>query len=114
MIDSGFVSCLREELNNAIAGGFVEKVQQPAKDVILMTVRARGQNQKLLLSASPGKARAHLTQMTYESPSEAPMFCMLMRKYYSGAQLTSRMMTVFWNSPFSARMSWGVKSLSVL
>lgn len=89
MIDSGFVSCLREELNNALAGGFVEKVQQPAKDVILMTVRARGHNQKLLLSASPGKARAHLTQMTYESPAEAPMFCMLMRKYFSGAQMTA-------------------------
>lgn len=82
---ASFISTLCEELNAALAGGRIDRVQQPARDVVLLTVRSHGRNEKLLLSASPGKARVHLTEMTYENPAEPPLFCTLLRKHVTGA-----------------------------
>ena len=89
MINASFVTCLCEELNHELTGSRIDKIQQPAKDVVLLTVRKPGLNRKLLLSASPGKARIHLTEMSYENPSEPPLFCVLLRKHLTGALITS-------------------------
>ena len=85
MIDNNTISCLCEELNRELCGGRIDKIQQPARDLLMITVRVRGVNQKLLLSAAPGKARVHLTAMQYENPSEPPLFCILLRKHLTGA-----------------------------
>ena len=85
MISASFVSCLCEELNRELTGGRIDKIQQPAKDVVLLTVRSNGANRRLLISASPGKARIHLTQTAYENPAEPPLFCILLRKHLTGA-----------------------------
>ena len=85
MINNNTIASLCEELNRELSGGRIDKIQQPARDVLILTVRSRGINRKLLLSAAPGKARIHLSSMQYESPSEPPMFCMLLRKYLTGA-----------------------------
>ena len=85
MISSSFVTCLCEELNRELTGGRIDKIQQPARDVVLLTVRTPGENRRLLLSASPGKARIHLTGLTYENPSEPPLFCVLLRRHLTGA-----------------------------
>ena len=77
MINASFVTCLCEELNRELSGGRIDKIQQPARDVVLLTVRTPGENRRLLLSASPGKARIHLTALTYENPSEPPLFVSL-------------------------------------
>ena len=87
MLNTGFVSILCEELNTALDGARVDRIQQPAKDLILLTLRTREGSRKLLLSASPGKARAHLTAMSWENPAEPPLFCTLLRKHLSGAVL---------------------------
>ena len=89
MINAAFVTCLCEELNREVSGSRIDKIQQPARDVVLLTVRKPGMNRKLLLSASPGKARIHLTEMSYESPAEPPLFCVLLRKHLTGALITS-------------------------
>ncbi len=88
MINSSFVACLTEELNRELTGGRVDKIQQPAKDVVILGVRAHGANRKLLISASPGKARVHLTGMSYDNPPEPTLFCLLLRKHLSGACIT--------------------------
>ena len=85
MINNNTIASLCEELNCELSGGRIDKIQQPARDVLIMTVRTNGVNRKLLLSATPGKARIHLSSMQYESPSEPPMFCMLLRKHLTGA-----------------------------
>lgn len=89
MINSSFVFLIREELESLIAGGRIDRIQQPAKDVILLTVRNAGVNRKLLLSASSSMARVHITSLSFENPSEPPMFCMLLRKYILGARIDS-------------------------
>ena len=86
-LDSATVSALAEELSQRLADGRIEKIQQPEKDLILLTVRAEGENRKLLIRAAGPNARVHLTEQSFENPKEAPMFCMLLRKYLTGARL---------------------------
>lgn len=89
VIDSKLVSALAEELNRECAGGRIEKIQQPAKNIVVFTVRKDRLNRKLLLSSNTGKARIHFTDSDYENPKEPPMFCMLLRKHLSGACIES-------------------------
>ncbi len=81
------LAALREEFEEKLAGGRIEKIQQPERDLLLLTVRAEGNNRKLLVRAAGPNARIHLTEESYENPREAPMFCMLMRKHLSGARI---------------------------
>ena len=86
-LDSATVAALAEELSQRLADGRIEKIQQPEKNLILLTVRAEGENRKLLIRAAGPNARVHLTEQSFENPKEAPMFCMLLRKYLTGARL---------------------------
>ena len=75
------------ELNAALAGARIERVTQPEKDMLLLFLRNNGKNYKLILSASPSFARAHLTDGQFVNPLNAPMFCMLMRKHLTGGKV---------------------------
>lgn len=79
--------CARE-LNALLQNGRVDRVTQPERDMVVLFIRAGGQNHRLLISASPDCTRAHLTTRAYQSPAEAPMFCMLLRKYIQGGRVT--------------------------
>ena len=80
---------MARELQEQLRDGRIEKVTQPEKDMLVLVIRAQGKNHKLLLSAAPSFARAHLTQANYQNPIDAPMFCMLMRKHLQGGKLLS-------------------------
>jgi len=88
-LDTATVSALAEELSERLTDGRIEKIQQPEKDLLLLTVRAEGENRKLLIRAAGPNARVHLTEQSFENPKEAPMFCMLLRKYLTGARVKS-------------------------
>ena len=80
---------LARELQETLADGRIERVSQPEKDMLVLLIRARGKNVRLLLSAAPSFPRAHLTETNYRNPLDAPMFCMLMRKHMQGGRLLS-------------------------
>ncbi len=82
----GFVT---DELKAKLLGGRVDRIIQPESDEIILGIRSQGDNYRLLLSASPRSARAHLTKLTKPSPSEPPMFCMLLRKQLTGGRLSA-------------------------
>ena len=82
----GFIA---DELNSQLAGGRIDRVTQPERDEIILTVRNEGRNMQLLLSASADCARAHITQFKKNNPLEPPMLCMLMRKHIVGGRLIS-------------------------
>ncbi len=71
----------------ALIGGRIEKVQQPEKDALVLTVRGGGENYRLLLCASPNQCRAQLTGVKRANPTEAPAFCMLLRKRLTGGRI---------------------------
>ncbi len=87
-LDAVTLSALAAELRPQLEGARIEKVQQPQRDLVLLTVRTREQgNRRLVLSGGPGSARIHFTEASYENPASPPMFCMLLRKHLTGARI---------------------------
>lgn len=82
--DGLFTRAMSLELKELLLGGRINKVQQPFTNEIILSIRANGKNQKLLLSAHPSYARIQITEENYENPKEPPMFCMLLRKHLEG------------------------------
>ena len=88
-LDAICLSALTSELSDKLTGGRIDKVQQPERDMLLISLRSKGENLRLLISAGTGGARVHLTKASFENPAEPPMFCMLMRKHLVGARIAS-------------------------
>ena len=88
-LDAICLSALTSELSEKLTGGRIDKVQQPERDMLLISLRSKGENLRLLISAGTGSARVHLTKASFENPAEPPMFCMLMRKHLVGARIVS-------------------------
>ena len=82
--DAIFLSAVLEELRPALLGARVDKVQQPARDTVLLQLRGK---ERLLLSANVNRPRIHLTQAAFDNPAQPPMFCMLLRKHLSGGRI---------------------------
>ncbi|MBM6618509.1 Rqc2 family fibronectin-binding protein [Bacillus suaedaesalsae] len=80
---------ITKELKEKLTGGRISKIYQPYKQELLLHIRANGQAYKLLISANPSYSRVHLTNESYDNPSEPPMFCMLLRKHLEGNVITS-------------------------
>ena len=88
-LDAICLSALTMELTKKLEGAKIDKIQQPERDMILLSLRGRGENLRLLIAAGTGNARVHLTKSGFENPAEPPMFCMLLRKYLTGARILS-------------------------
>jgi predicted ribosome quality control (RQC) complex YloA/Tae2 family protein len=76
------------ELSSTLLGGRVEKIAQPETDEIILNIRAKG-TYKLLLTANANAPRVHLTETNKPNPTQAPMFCMVLRKHLSGGRVVA-------------------------
>jgi len=79
-LDGLVIHALTAELQK-LTGGKIHKIHQPNEHDIILHIRSRGENLRLLLSANPTYPRVHLTTQSFVNPLEAPMFCMLLRKH---------------------------------
>ena len=75
------------ELSDLLLGGRVNKIYQPTKTEVVLTVRNKRQNYPLLISIHPVYTRMHVTDQAFSNPSEPPMFCMVLRKHLQGATI---------------------------
>ena len=66
----------------------IEKVLQPANDEIDMLIKQGKQQRRLVFNVGPNAPRLQLSDTAKENPIKAPMFCMLLRKYFNGARIT--------------------------
>lgn len=82
--DGLFTRAITNEISSLLKGGRINKIHQPYKNEIILSVRAHGGNHKVLLSAHPTYARVQITNEQYDNPNEPPMFCMLLRKHLEG------------------------------
>lgn len=82
-LDGIVTRAIAAELQGCI-GARIHKIHQPSPRDLVLQIRGNGAQGKLLLSANPTYPRVHWTQQTYTNPKEAPMFCMLLRKYCEG------------------------------
>ncbi len=92
-LDGAFLSCLREELNavlnNARNNARIEKIHQPSREELVISLRTRDGAKKLYLSARSNSPRVNLTDTSFENPASPPMFCMLLRKYLMGGRIAA-------------------------
>ncbi len=87
-LDGGFLHSVTDELQQAV-GAHVDKIYQPARDALVLSLRKKGAARRLVLSAASGVSRVHFTEQKYENPETPPMFCMLARKIFSAARLVA-------------------------
>jgi len=88
-LDAICLTAIKNELAESIKGSKIDKVQQPERDLIILSLRGVGnQTCKLLISAGQGDTRVHLTGHKFDNPQAPPMFCMLLRKHLAGARIT--------------------------
>ena len=85
--DAVFLTAVAGELRDSAVGAKVDKVYQPARDQVILQLRTRDANRKLLLSASSNTPRAQFTDEPFENPAQPPMFCMLLRKHLMGGRI---------------------------
>ena len=71
---------LVRELNTKLAGGRIDKITQPNKQSVILSVRQPGQNYLLHISINSQNPSAHLLERNLENPPEPPVFCMVLRK----------------------------------
>ena len=87
-LDAATLALVANELNSTLLDAKIDKIFEPTRDEVLMTLRTRTQTFKLLLSARSGSARVCLTKESFENPLTPPGFCMLLRKHLTGGRLT--------------------------
>ena len=88
-LDGITLGFMADELTRELVGGRIDRVTQPERDELILTIRNNGKNMLLLLSASAGCARAHLTAQKKTGPLEPPALCMLMRKHVTGGRIAA-------------------------
>lgn len=85
-LDGAFLSLVRDELSELI-GGRIDKIHQPSREEVIISMRTKSGGHKLLISASASSARIHLTKEVPSNPKAPPMFCMLLRKHLGNGKL---------------------------
>lgn len=85
-LDGAFLYAIKSETESLI-GGRVEKVHQPSREEIIISLRTRQGSHKIMISANAGSARVHITKLTVDNPNTPPMFCMLLRKHLGSGKL---------------------------
>lgn len=86
-LDGITLSMLKNEISEKIIGARIDKIHQPSKEELVISLRWNGGNGKIMISASASAPRIHFTESSVDNPKNPPMFCMLMRKHLSGAKL---------------------------
>ena len=86
--DAGMLAAVINEIKGFAIGAKVEKVHQPERDEIHLIMHTREGNRRLMINAGSNNPRIGFTETAKENPQKAPMFCMLLRKHFSGAKLS--------------------------
>lgn len=86
--DGGYLHKIAQEIEQAAANGArIDKISQPSRELLLITLRTGAGSRRLLLSAAPAAPKIHFTEMTLENPKTPPMFCMLLRRRLGSGRL---------------------------
>ena len=86
-LDAATLALVAGELKTTLLDAKIDKIFEPTRDEVLMTLRTRTETHRLLLSARSGSARVCLTKESFENPLTPPGFCMLLRKHLTGGRL---------------------------
>ena len=88
-LDGAFLRHKKKELEENLINSKVDKIYQPSRDGLVISMRSPEGTKKLLISARANSPRINITAESPENPKVPPMLCMLLRKRLSGARLRS-------------------------
>lgn len=88
-LDGIFLSKVCDELRENAVGLRVDKIQQPSRDEVILTLRGKSGVYKLLICVRADSPRIHFTSAAVQSPAVPPMFCMLLRKHLTSAKIVA-------------------------
>lgn len=88
-LDGITIYAMANELNTVLEHCKIEKINQPTREEIVLTVRKKGFNHKLLINLNSNNPRVHFLRESRENPKTPPMFCMLLRKHLAGGVITN-------------------------
>lgn len=88
-IDGITLHALACEIDQEIQGARIDRITQPDKMTIVLTLRQPGKNLTLTISAAPDRPHIFLSQQTYDNPPTPPAFCMLLRKHLEGSRIAN-------------------------
>ncbi|WP_227767018.1 Rqc2 family fibronectin-binding protein [Zhaonella formicivorans] len=87
--DGIVLAAVQQELSARLLNGRIDRIYQPSSDTVVLHIRQRSGNFKLLLSAHAYDARVHLTTANFSNPFNPPLFCMVLRKHLEGGKILS-------------------------
>lgn len=87
--DGLVIANLAYELNEALSGGRINKIAQPERDELMLTIKNNRRQHRLFISAGASLPLIYLTEENKPSPLAAPNFCMLLRKHLNSAKILS-------------------------
>ena len=85
--DGIVIAGLVSELNKTVLHARINKIAQPEKDALLLTLKGPDGQKRLFLSASASPPLIYLTQANKPGPLTAPNFCMLLRKHIANGRI---------------------------
>ena len=81
------IGSIVQELVPALTTGWIQKINQPLPDVLLLEIRVPGHTRRLLCSVRDETARLHLARQSLSNPPMPPPFCQLLRARIQGARI---------------------------
>ena len=86
-LDGLVISNVIYELKQKLINGRINKISQPEKDELVLTIKNNRENHKLFISAGASLPLIYLTEDNKPNPMTAPGFCMLLRKHLNSAKI---------------------------
>lgn len=85
--DGVMMHYVKEEIKGVALDARVSQIHQPNRDELVIALRTKNGNKKLLVSSRANSPRICFTEHSIENPATPPMLCMLLRKRLGGAKL---------------------------
>ena len=86
-LDGIVIANLTYDIRQKLEGGKINKIAQPEKDELLLTIKNNRETLRLSVSASASLPLIYFTESNKPSPLTAPNFCMLLRKHIGSGKI---------------------------
>ena len=86
-LDGISIHALVHEFNQNLLNGKINKISQPEREELLITVNTADGNKRLLISANASLPFMYITKDNKPAPAQAPGFCMLLRKHIGAGRI---------------------------
>lgn len=86
-LDGISIHALVDEFNNQLLNGKINKISQPEREELLITINTQNGNKRLLISANASLPFIYITDENKPAHATAPGFCMLLRKHIGAGRI---------------------------